>query len=83
MCPTPIKVHLVHCFYARYDFVLKADQDPGTYLMRFAGLFDCAKLEAHEAALLHYETTQLQPLEEDTSYQVKIQQSQKTMLNHD
>ena len=55
----------------RFDFVLRADQPGSTYTMRFAGLFDCAKLKAHAVALLHYneESDEMSPtLHKDPQY---------------
>ncbi len=43
------------CIFPRYDFVLHANRtDASTFIMRFAGLFDCASLGVRAAAVLRY-----------------------------
>ncbi|TRY73881.1 hypothetical protein TCAL_12804 [Tigriopus californicus] len=69
--PLPVK-SFVLAAGERYDFILEANQTPGTYLMRFGGLFDCAPTEAHGVALLHYEGTFLESLTNDTNYEDSI-----------
>lgn len=39
----------------RFDFVLDANQKADVFLMRFTGLFDCAALKVHTAAILVYD----------------------------
>ena len=43
--------------FSRYDFILTADQEPSTYLLRAAGLFDCAPTKAHTVARILYRLT--------------------------
>ncbi len=70
--PMQVKSLVIHPG-ERYDFVLNADKCPfqppsGFFLMRFAGLFDCAKLGAHAVARLVYEDKG-NDVEEDTKYE--------------
>ena len=45
--------------------MINANQDEGLYLVRFAGLFDCAKLKAHGEAILAYNLSPDGPISND------------------